>query len=189
MIRYQMKILSVLALCAIITICLGCGNSKEIKEAKSKYELSQANADLDGMFLALKQLIDFGEDVDNNKKLLSEVSSAIKARQNMELAISNHDHELAIISAATLLKVVPNHVKATKTLLESGQIYSRLEKALKLVNEAISTKKDESGECSFIFPQREVEKNEEQLSQERRKNNTDDYLRHKPHRSVYCRKR
>jgi len=89
----------------------------------------------------------------------------------MELAISNHDHELAIISADTLLKVVPNHVKATKTLIESGQIYSRLEKALKLVNEAISTKKDETGNCSFVFPQREVEKNKEQLSQERKKNN------------------
>jgi len=59
MMRYQMKVLGVLAICIIMTVCLGCGNSKEIKEAKSKYELSQANADLDGMFLALKQLIDF----------------------------------------------------------------------------------------------------------------------------------
>lgn len=105
----------------------GCGESEKIRTERTKFELAKMKQDLDQMFISLKNLDEFGDK--NAKNDLLVVLNAIKERELMLTAQSDHDHEAALAAADKLITFSPGNKDAIKAIRESGQIFWLLDHA------------------------------------------------------------
>lgn len=155
------KQISALFLFILLTLG-GCGDGKEVAEQRAKLELAEIKGDLDAIYLSLNRLKEAGD-----KEAVSrfqKITDAIKIREKMELALSDHNHEDALIFASQLLEQVPNNKKAKKVIRESGQIFYYLQSAktlltqIQLKGEEVSVKPER---VSFdpAVPEEEKQKN------------------------------
>lgn len=99
----------------------GYGESKEIRDQRAELELAELKGDLDAIYLSLSKLSKAGDKESINR--LPDISEAIKLREKMELALSDHDHENALLFASQLLEKAPINKKAKRVVRESGQIF------------------------------------------------------------------
>ena len=130
--KISLKHIPLLFIIVIISVA-GCGESKELTEQRAKLELAEIKGDLDSIYLSLSRLSESG-DKQAKSKLVS-ITMAVETRERMELALSDHDHEEALIYASELLKLVPNNKKAKKVVRESGQIFYYLLAAKTLLSQ------------------------------------------------------
>lgn len=117
-----------LGMVALLSLAaLGSCHREEIAAERSKLELAEVKNDLDSMFLCLQRLSDLGDPRAGAR--LPEIKRAIETRQQMRIALSDHDHETALIRASELSTAVPKEPESTRVLRESGQIFFYLEAA------------------------------------------------------------
>ena len=127
-----MKHIALLVLLVLSFVSLsGCGDSQEIKDQRAKLELAELKGDLDAIYLSLSKLSEAGDK--EAKKRLPDISDAIKIREKMELALSDHDHENALLFASKLLEKAPSNKEAKQVVRESGQIFYFLLSAKELL--------------------------------------------------------
>ncbi len=127
-----MKHIALLVLLVLSFVSLsGCGDSQEIKDQRAKLELAELKGDLDAIYLSLSKLSEAGDK--EAKKRLPDISDVIKIREKMELALSDHDHENALLFASKLLEKAPSNKEAKRVVRESGQIFYFLLSAKELL--------------------------------------------------------
>jgi hypothetical protein len=92
------------------------------------------------MFLSLRKLSELGDQ--GSKLELPRVGDALKAREAMLIALGDHDHEAALVSADQLIGLIPGHKDAVRTIRESGQIFwllGQAQKSLRGVSDPVKT--------------------------------------------------
>ena len=105
-------------------------DSAAIAGAKAKLELATQRSDLDGMFLALKELQALDQDSPGIGKQLANVEAGLPLLQKIRVYQADHNHEEVVKAAGRFLELFPEHPDARKALKESGLIFAYLQDAL-----------------------------------------------------------
>jgi hypothetical protein len=125
-------------ICCVLSFFLisqtGCGNKKEIQNARVKLELARKKIDLDQMYLVLKELKNLGDQEQDIDVELKKVEKAIPLLEKIKLNKSDHQHEEVVKAANNFLEYYPDHIEARKALKESGLIFTYLQQSINLLN-------------------------------------------------------
>lgn len=143
------KIILGILLLLIVSQFIGCGNKKEIEQAKAKYELAETNGNLEEMFLALKELSRLKYKKEETEKSLIEVKEYLTLYNEIKTLHSEHNHEELVKKADKFLKKYPNNSEVKKYFIESGQIFAYLEIAKKYLEDSFSL--NEKNEKNLIM--------------------------------------
>ena len=117
----------------LAALALAACDDSQVKEERARLELATVKGDLDQTYLSLKLLADKGDTAAQTR--LPAVAMAIEARERMQVAVNDHDHEQAVLAASDLLQRHDKNKDAVKVLRESGQILYLLRAAQNAIGE------------------------------------------------------
>jgi hypothetical protein len=123
-------------------------DSPAVASARARLELARQKSDLDGMFLALKELQALGQDSPGMMEELANIGAAIPLLQKVRVYQGDHNHEEVIKAAGLVLDRFPEHPEARKALKESGLIFGYLQDALSSLSGCFA--KDDQGKFDLV---------------------------------------
>ena len=114
-----------------IFMAMACAkNENEILQARTQLELARTKSDLDGIFIALNNLILLGDKDPALPVELESVKKTLSLYTLIRVSQSDGTHEKTIQLAHDFLEIFPNDIDVRKALKESGQIFRSLSESL-----------------------------------------------------------
>jgi hypothetical protein len=133
-----------LPLCILFVVAItGCGPSQAELDATIDLDLAVKKSDIEGIYKSASKLKAIGASPSKYESELEKSSNVINEFNDMEAALSDHNHEKVLVLADVVLNSYPKNPKATKYFRESGLLFKNLFSAKALVSGIYDSEKDE----------------------------------------------
>jgi hypothetical protein len=105
-------------------------NENEILQARTQLDLAKTKSDIDGIFVAVSNLIQLGDTDPALPMELEKVKKSLSLYELIGVSQSEGTHEKTIQFADEFLVYFQNHIDVRKAMRESGQIFRYLNESL-----------------------------------------------------------
>lgn len=124
----KLSIWGIMICCLMVLSC--ANNENEIFQARTQLDLAKTKSDIDGIFIAVNNLIQLGDTDPALPTELDRVRKSLSLYEQIRVSQSEGTHEKTIQFADEFLGYFPDQIDVRRALRESGQIFKYLNESL-----------------------------------------------------------